>query len=65
MRVVEIIYRYGEHGELARPRPVDSNAARSRLDEGSRAFAALIEVWPTTAEQQAVSSKSTRKTLDW
>ena len=43
MRAVEIIYRYGEHGDLARPRPVDSNAARQRLDEGSRAFAALIE----------------------
>jgi hypothetical protein len=43
MKSVEIIYRYGEKGELVRQRPVDSNAARHRLDEGSRAFSALIE----------------------
>jgi carbonic anhydrase len=43
MKSVEIIYRYGAQGELARPRPVDSNAARHRLDEGSQAFAELIE----------------------
>jgi len=43
MKSVEIIYRYGAEGETVRPRPVDSNAARHRLDEGSRAFAALIE----------------------
>jgi carbonic anhydrase len=43
MKSVDIVYRYGAEGELARPRPVDSNAARQRLDEGSRAFAALIE----------------------
>jgi carbonic anhydrase len=42
MKSVEIIYRYAE-GETVRPRPVDSDAARRRLDEGSRAFAALIE----------------------
>ena len=43
MKSVEIIYRYGAEGEVVRPRPVDSDAARHRLDEGSRAFAALIE----------------------
>jgi carbonic anhydrase len=43
MKSVEIIYRYGEEGELVRQRPVDSNAALHRLDEGSRAFSALIE----------------------
>src|SRR3954462_12065769 len=42
MKSVEIIYRYGEQGDLARPRPVDSTAARHRLDQGSQAFAALI-----------------------
>ena len=42
MKTIEIIYRYGTNGELVRHRPVDSNAARQRLDEGSRAFAALI-----------------------
>jgi carbonic anhydrase len=41
MKSVDIIYRYGEQGGLARPRPADSNAARHRLDEGSQAFAAL------------------------
>ena len=43
MRTVEITYRYGEQGELARPRPIDSDAARHRLDEGSQAFAALLD----------------------
>jgi carbonic anhydrase len=53
MKSVEIIYRYGEQGDLARPRPVDSNAARHRLDEGSQAFAALIG--NLTAESGRVS----------
>ena len=43
MKSIEIIYRYGTDGELVRQRPVDSNAALQRLDEGSRAFSALIE----------------------
>ena len=43
MKSVEIIYRYGAEGETVRPRPVDTDEARRRLDEGSRAFAALIE----------------------
>jgi carbonic anhydrase len=41
MKSVDIIYRYGDQGELARSRPRDSNAARQRLDEGSQSFAAL------------------------
>jgi len=43
MKSVEIIYRYGAEGETVRPRPVDSDEARHRLDEGSQAFSALIE----------------------
>src|SRR4051812_47389233 len=41
MTIVDITYRYGAQGDLARPRPVDSNAARHRLNEGSEAFAVL------------------------
>ena len=43
MKTVEIIYRYGAQGAPARPRPADSDAARQRLDEGNRAFAALLD----------------------
>lgn len=43
MKTVEIVYRYEAEGVLARPRPVDSSAARDRLDEGNRSFSALIE----------------------
>jgi carbonic anhydrase len=43
MKSVEIIYRYGPESEIARSRPADSDEARHRLDEGSKAFAALIE----------------------
>ena len=43
MKSIEIIYRYGADDELVRQRPVDSSAALQRLDEGSRAFSALIE----------------------
>lgn len=43
MKTVEIIYRYGSRSALARPRPVDSDAARHRLEGGNRAFAALLD----------------------
>jgi carbonic anhydrase len=43
MRTVEITYRYGEPDSLMRSRPMDAEAARHRLDEGSRAFAALLD----------------------
>ena len=42
MRTVEITYRYQADGAPARLPPSDAAAARRRLDEGSRAFAALI-----------------------
>ena len=43
MRNVEIVYRYGGSAGDGRPRPGDPGEARRRLDEGSRAFAALLE----------------------
>ena len=41
MKTVEITYRYA--GEPTRARPGDADAARERLDEGNRAFAALLD----------------------
>src|SRR4029077_9579559 len=43
MKTVDITYRYGEQGEPSRPRPPDSSAAHLRLNDGTRAFAALLE----------------------
>jgi hypothetical protein len=43
MRTVEITYRYGEPDSPTRSRPLDTDAARHRLDEGSQAFAALLD----------------------
>ena len=43
MKTVDITYRYGEQGEPSRPRPLDSSAAHLRLNDGNRAFAALLE----------------------
>jgi len=51
MKSVEIIYRYGAQGGPARQRPADSSEARQRLDEGSQAFAALIDSLVTGNEQ--------------
>ena len=42
MRNVEIVYRYGGSDAEPRPRPIDAREARRRLDEGSRAFAAML-----------------------
>src|SRR6188474_3652329 len=43
MKTVDIIYRYGAQDAAARPRPLDSNAARVRLNDGNQVFAALLE----------------------
>jgi carbonic anhydrase len=43
MRTVEVIYQYGTQVAAARPQPRDSAAARERLDEGNRTFAALLD----------------------
>jgi carbonic anhydrase len=42
MTAVDITYRYEARHKPARPQPVDADAARRRLDEGNRAFAALL-----------------------
>jgi carbonic anhydrase len=42
MNAVEITYRCAEDGGVVRTRPVDADAARRRMDEGSRAFADLF-----------------------
>ena len=43
MKIAEIIYRYDGSDAAARPRPVDAESARNRLDEGSRTTAALLD----------------------
>ena len=42
MKIVEITYRYDAADVAARPQPADADAARERLDEGSRMIAALL-----------------------
>ena len=43
MKTVDITYRYGAQSTAARPRPLNSNAAHIRLNDGNQAFAALLE----------------------
>ncbi len=43
LKIVEIAYRYDASVAAARPRPLDADAARARLDEGSLATAALLD----------------------
>lgn len=43
MKIAEIIYRYDRDLAGVRPRPADAEAARIRLNEGSRTFAALLD----------------------
>src|SRR4029450_8434291 len=42
MKIVEVTYRYDGRAAAERERPADAEAARRRLDEGSRAFASLL-----------------------
>ena len=42
MKVVEVTYRYEADERPARERPADAEAARRRLDDGSRAFSELF-----------------------
>ena len=42
MKIVEVIYRYGGSDSVLRPRPADAYSAQLRLNEGNRAFAALL-----------------------
>ena len=43
MNSVEIIYRYATGDAPSRARPADADAARQRLDDGNRSFAALLD----------------------
>ena len=43
MKTIDIIYRYEAHETPAKPPPGDSAAALLRLDNGNRAFAALLD----------------------
>jgi carbonic anhydrase len=43
VKTVEITYRYGGSDAAARSRPDDADAARARLDEGTRTIAALFD----------------------
>ncbi len=42
MRTVELVYRYGSPHAHVRPQPPDAASARLRLNDGNRAFAALL-----------------------
>jgi carbonic anhydrase len=43
MKTIDITYRYETGDTTGRPRPLDSDAALARLDDGNRAFAALLD----------------------
>jgi carbonic anhydrase len=43
MKIIEITYRYDGTDATVRPRPVDAESARTRLDDGSRSISALLE----------------------
>ncbi len=43
MKIIEITYRYDGIAATTRPRPTDAEAARARLDDGSRLFGALLD----------------------
>ena len=44
VKIVEIAYRYGGNDVARRTRPADAEAARERLDQGSRTISALLDV---------------------
>ena len=59
MKTVDITYRYETRDTPARPRPLDSNAALSRLNDGNRGFAALLED-PSNKHVQRIISVDSR-----
>ena len=59
MKTVDITYRYEARDTPARPRPLDSNAALGRLNNGNRAFAALLDD-PTNEHVERIISVDSR-----
>jgi carbonic anhydrase len=55
MRKVDITYRYESRDTPARPRPSDSNAALHRLNDGNRAFSALLEDTSSDGAERIIS----------
>jgi carbonic anhydrase len=55
MRKVDITYRYESRDAPARPRPSDSNAALHRLNDGNRAFSALLEDTSSDGAERIIS----------
>jgi len=43
MKIIEITYRYGGTDSTVRPLPADAEAARTRLEDGSRSISAMLE----------------------
>ena len=43
MKIIEITYRYDGTVTTVRPRPSDAEAARARLEEGSRSIGVLLD----------------------
>jgi len=43
MKIIEITYRYDGTDATIRPRPADAEAARMRLDDGSRSISTLLD----------------------
>jgi carbonic anhydrase len=59
MKTVDITYRYEARDTPARPRPLDSTAALGRLNNGNRAFAALLDD-PTDEHVERIISVDSR-----
>ena len=55
MRKVDITYRYESRDTPARSRPSDSNAALHRLNDGNRAFSALLEDTSSDGAERIIS----------
>jgi carbonic anhydrase len=58
MKTVDITYRYEARDTPARPRPLDSISALGRLNDGNRAFAALLEESTTEHVERIISVDS-------
>lgn len=43
MKIFEVTYRYDGTDDMVRPQPVDADAARARLNEGSQSVVALLD----------------------